>query len=161
MQTRGIKTYFCSNVCAAYDRRIYDEIGGFPEQAIFNEDMIYAGWMVKKGYAVVYAADARVYHSHNYSCMQQFHRNFDLGVSQTEHPEVFKGVPSEGEGIRLVKKSVAYLVSTGHIWLIPGLFFQSAFKYAGYFLGKRYQKLPERLILACTMNPDYWKNTGK
>ena len=86
---------------------------------------------------------------------------FDLGVSQTEHPEVFKGVPSEGEGIRLVKKSVAYLVSTGHIWLIPGLFFQSAFKYAGYFLGKRYQKLPERLILACTMNPDYWKNTGK
>ena len=160
-QTRGIKTYFCSNVCAAYDRRIYDEIGGFPEQAIFNEDMIYAGWMVKKGYAVVYAADARVYHSHNYSCMQQFHRNFDLGVSQTEHPEVFKGVPSEGEGIRLVKKSVAYLVSTGHIWLIPGLFFQSAFKYAGYFLGKRYQKLPERLILACTMNPDYWKNTGK
>ena len=161
VQTRGIKTYFCSNVCAAYDRRIYDEIGGFPERAIFNEDMIYAGWMVKKGYAVVYAADARVYHSHNYSCVQQFHRNFDLGVSQAEHPEVFKGVPSEGEGIRLVKKSVAYLVSTGHIWLIPGLFFQSAFKYAGYFLGKRYQKLPERLILACTMNPDYWKNTGK
>lgn len=146
VQTRGIKTYFCSNVCAAYDHRIYDELGGFPERAIFNEDMIYAGWMVKKGYAVVYAADAKVYHSHNYSCAQQFHRNFDLGVSQAEHPEVFEGVPSEGEGIRLVKKSMAYLVRTGHIWLIPGLFFQSASKYAGYFLGKRYQKLPEKLI---------------
>ena len=48
VQTYGIKTYFCSNVCAAYDHRIYDEIGGFPEHAIFNEDMIYAGWMVKK-----------------------------------------------------------------------------------------------------------------
>ena len=48
VQTHGIKTYFCSNVCAAYDHRIYDEIGGFPEHAIFNEDMIYAGWMVKK-----------------------------------------------------------------------------------------------------------------
>ena len=102
--------------------------------------------MVKKGYAVVYAADAKVYHSHNYSCAQQFHRNFDLGVSQAEHPEVFEGVPSEGEGIR-----------TGHIWLIPGLFFQSASKYAGYFLGKRYQKLPEKLILSCTMSPYYWK----
>lgn len=157
VQTRGIKTYFCSNVCAAYDHRIYDELGGFPERAIFNEDMIYAGWMVKKGYAVVYAADAKVYHSHNYSCAQQFHRNFDLGVSQAEHPEVFEGVPSEGEGIRLVKKSMAYLVRTGHIWLIPGLFFQSASKYAGYFLGKRYQKLPEKLILSCTMSPYYWK----
>ena len=157
VQTRGIKTYFCSNVCAAYDHRIYNELGGFPERAIFNEDMIYAGWMVKKGYAVVYAADAKVYHSHNYSCAQQFHRNFDLGVSQAEHPEVFEGVPSEGEGIRLVKKSMAYLVRTGHIWLIPGLFFQSASKYAGYFLGKRYQKLPEKLLLSCTMSPYYWK----
>ena len=103
VQTYGIKTYFCSNVCAAYDHRIYDEIGGFPEHAIFNEDMIYAGWMVKKGYGVAYVSEARVYHSHNYTCMQQFHRNFDLGVSQAEHPEVFEGVPSEGEGIRLVK----------------------------------------------------------
>ncbi len=134
-----------------------DEIGGFPEHAIFNEDMIYAGWMVKKGYAVAYAAEAKVYHSHNYSCSQQFHRNFDLGVSQAEHPEVFEGVPSEGEGVRLVKKSLSYLLKTGHIWMIPGLFFQSASKYAGYFLGKRYQKLPERLILFCTMSPEYWK----
>nr|MBU9870570.1 glycosyltransferase family 2 protein [Blautia sp.] len=99
----------------------------------------------------------RVYHSHNYTCMQQFHRNFDLGVSQAEHPEVFEGVPSEGEGIRLVKKSMAYLLKTGHIWLIPGLFLQSASKYAGYFLGKRYKKLPEKMIRSCTMNPEYWK----
>ena len=157
VQTYGIKTYFCSNVCAAYDHRIYDEIGGFPEHAIFNEDMIYAGWMVKKGYGVAYVSEARVYHSHNYTCMQQFHRNFDLGVSQAEHPEVFEGVPSEGEGIRLVKKSMAYLLKTGHIWLIPGLFLQSASKYAGYFLGKRYKKLPEKMIRSCTMNPEYWK----
>ena len=157
VETRGIKTYFCSNVCAAYDHSVYEKVGGFPEKAIFNEDMIYAGWMAKKGYAIVYAADARVYHSHNYTCMQQFHRNFDLGVSQAEHPEVFEGVPSEGEGIRLVKKSMAYLVRTGHIWMIPGLFFQRAAKYAGYFLGKRYRKLPENLILACTMSPYYWK----
>lgn len=157
VETRGIKTYFCSNVCAAYDHSVYEKVGGFPEKAIFNEDMIYAGWMAKKGYAIVYAADARVYHSHNYTCMQQFHRNFDLGVSQAEHPEVFEGVPSEGEGIRLVKKSMAYLVRTGHIWMIPGLLFQSAAKYAGYFLGKRYRKLPENLILACTMSPYYWK----
>ena len=152
----GIKTYFCSNVCAAYDREVYQKMGGFTERAIFNEDMIYAGTMVQNGYTVVYAADARVYHSHNYSGRQQFHRNFDLGVSQAEHPEIFEGVPSEGEGIRLVKRSLGYLVRTGHIWLIPQLVWQSGMKYAGYFLGKRYRKLPRKIILACTMSPYYW-----
>lgn len=157
----GIKTYFCSNVCAAYDKAVYEELGGFVERAIFNEDMIYAGNLVQAGYGVAYAADARVIHSHNYSCMQQFHRNFDLGVSQAEHPEIFEGVPSEGEGIRLVKKSAAYLLKKGRFWLLPGLAAQSGFKYAGYFLGKRYAKLPQKLILKCTMNPGYWKRFSR
>ena len=157
VETYGIKTYFCSNVCAAYDREIYQKIGGFVNRAIFNEDMIYAGTIVQQGYSVAYAADAKVYHSHNYSGKQQFHRNFDLGVSQAEHPEIFEGVPSEGEGIRLVKKSLNYLLGTGHIWLIPQLIWQSGMKYAGYFLGKRYKKLPQKVILACTMSPYYWK----
>lgn len=154
----GIKTYFCSNVCAAYDRRIYLETGGFAEQAIFNEDMIYAGEMVKKGYAVAYAADAQVIHSHNYSCIQQLHRNFDLGVSQAEHPEIFEEVPSEGEGLRLVKKSLAYLCRRGRIWLIPQLILQCGCKYLGYFLGRHYHKLPRRIILLCTMNKAYWQH---
>ena len=59
------------------------------ERTIFNEDMIYAGNLIQAGYGIAYAADAKVIHSHNYSCMQQFHRNFDLGVSQAEHPEIF------------------------------------------------------------------------
>ncbi len=36
----GIKTYFCSNVCAAYRRDIYLKLGGFTKKTIFNEDMI-------------------------------------------------------------------------------------------------------------------------
>ena len=154
----GIKTYFCSNVCAAYKKSIYEEIGGFVKKAIFNEDMIYAGTMAKRGYGIAYAADACVIHSHNYSCRQQFHRNFDLGVSQADHPEIFEGVQSEGEGLRLVKMSLAYLIKTGHIWLVPKLAGQSGFKYMGYFLGKRYKKLPKKVILFCTMNREYWKN---
>ena len=157
----GIKTYFCSNVCAAYDKKIYKEVGGFADRAIFNEDMIYAGMMAKKGYGIAYAADACVFHSHNYSCIQQLHRNFDLGVSQAEHPEIFNSVPSEGEGLRLVKKSLGYLLRTGHFWLIPQLVVQSGCKYMGYFLGKRYRKLPGWLIQFCTMNRTYWEKNGR
>lgn len=153
----GIKTFFCSNVCAAYSRAVFEELGGFVDRAIFNEDMIFAGNLIRHDYGIAYAAEARVIHSHNYSCMQQFHRNFDLGVSQAEHPEVFAEVPSEGEGIRLVKRAFFELCRRGRIWLIPELILQSGCKYAGYFLGKRYQKLPKKIVLLCTMNRDYWK----
>ena len=153
----GIKTFFCSNVCAAYKKEIYQELGGFVRKTIFNEDMIYAGRLIQEGYAVAYAADAKVIHSHNYSCMQQFHRNFDLGVSQAEHPEIFEGVPSEGEGIKLVKKTINYLIQKRKIWLIPGVILQSGCKYAGYLSGKNYRKLPKKVILWCTMNREYWK----
>lgn len=153
----GIKTFFCSNVCAAYKKDIYEKQGGFVRRTIFNEDMIYAGGLIQKGYRIAYAAEARVIHSHNYNCMQQFHRNFDLGVSQAEHPEIFEGVPSEGEGMRLVKKTLAYLIHSGRIWLIPGFVLQCAGKYAGYLAGKKFRKLPKKFILWCTMSPNYWK----
>lgn len=45
-----------------------------------------------------------VVHSHNYSVKQQFHRNFDLAVSQTAHPEIFEQVSSEAEGMRSGEK---------------------------------------------------------
>lgn len=142
LKTLGIKTFFCSDVCAAYDRKTYRELGGFPEQAGFNEDMIYASKVIRAGYAVAYAAEAQVIHSHNYTGRQQFRRNFDLGVSQADHPEIFAKYPSEGEGIRLVKQTAGFLVKKRKPWLLVPLVWQSACKYAGYWLGKRYRKLP-------------------
>lgn len=155
----GIKTYFCSNVCAMYDRAVYEKLGGFIQHTIFNEDMIYAAAAVQAGFGIAYAADARVIHSHNYSAMQQLRRNFDLAVSQADHPEVFAGVPSEGEGIRMVKQTMAYLCGRGRADLIPKLIWQSGWKYAGYLLGKRYRRLPDCLVMKLTMNPRYWKNS--
>ena len=152
----GIKTYFCSNVCAAYKKDIFEKLGGFVDRTIFNEDKIYAGNLIQAGYKIAYVAEARVINSHNYSCIQQFHRNFDLGVSQAEHPEIFESVKSEGEGIRLVKQTFSYLIAKKKIWLIPGFIMQSGFKYAGYLAGKKYRKLPSGVIMWCTMNPSYW-----
>ena len=106
----GIKTFFCSNVCAAYKKEIFEKLGGFVERTIFNEDMILAGTMIKQGGKIAYCAKAKVIHSHNYSAFQQFHRNFDLAVSQTMYPEVFGGIRSESEGIKLVKKSLSYCI---------------------------------------------------
>lgn len=152
----GIKTFFCSNVCAAYKRDIFDVLGGFVNRAIFNEDMLYAARAVEAGYGIAYAAGAKVVHSHNYTCRQQFHRNFDLGVSQADHPEVFEAYPSESEGIRLVKALVKHLKEKRMWNQIPYVIIQSGFKYAGYFCGKRYRRLPGRLVAAMSSNKEYW-----
>lgn len=153
----GIKTFFCSNVCAAYRKDVYESLGGFTGHTIFNEDMIYAFAVIQHGYRIAYAADAKVIHSHNYTCMQQFRRNFDLGVSQAEYPEVFQTASSESEGIRLVKKTFRYLCMNGRRRLIPGFVLQSGFKYAGYLAGKNYRRMPARMVRWCSMNKDYWR----
>ena len=46
----GIKTFFCSNVCAAYRKDVYESLGGFTGHTIFNEDMIYASAVIQHGY---------------------------------------------------------------------------------------------------------------
>ena len=153
----GVKTFFCSNVCAMYDRETYEELGGFVKSTLFNEDMIYAGTIVKKGGKIAYCADAQVVHSHNYSALEQFHRNFDLAVSQTMHPEIFGGIRSESEGIRLVKKSLSYCIRIGKPWLMIQVVTQSAGKLLGYKMGQQYERLPEKVILACTMNRKFWE----
>lgn len=153
----GIKTYFCSNVCCAYRRSTYDKLGGFIHKTIFNEDMIFASKVIEEGYEIAYVADATVYHSHNYTCGQQFHRNFDLGVSQAEHPEIFEAVPSEGEGIKSVKATMKYLCNQKKKRLIPKLILHSGYKYLGYRFGKGYEKLPRKWVIAFSMNKEYWK----
>ena len=154
----GIKTFFCSNVCAAYRRDIYDRQGGFIKHAIFNEDMIYAAGCIKAGYRIAYTADAQVVHSHQYTNKEQFSRNFDLGVSQAEHPEVFESVPSESEGIKLVRRTAEHLKKEGESRLILPMYITSIYKFFGYKLGKNYKKLSFRRIMKYTMNRAYWES---
>ena len=158
LEQMGIKTFFASNVCCAYDREKFWFQGGFIRRTIFNEDMIFAGKaLLQDDYAVAYVAGARVIHSHNYNCRQQFKRNFDLAVSQADHPELFGCVRSESEGIRLVKSTARFLIRRGKPWLVPGLVVKSGFKFLGYRAGKCYRLLPRWLILKLTMNREYWK----
>lgn len=157
----GIKTFFCSDVCAAYRRSIYQEMGGFIRHTIFNEDMIMAAGMVRAGYQIAYAADARVIHSHNYTGRQQFHRNFDMAVSQADHPEVFEGISSEAEGIRLVGNTAWYLLKKKKPYLIAELVYKSGCKYLGYKLGKNYRRLPVWVVRKCSASEAYWENRQK
>lgn len=155
----GIKTYFCSNVCAMYRKSVYDEMGGFVLHTIFNEDMIMAAGVIQAGYKIAYAAEAKVVHAHKYTYRQQFTRNFDLAVSQRQYREIFDGIKSESEGMRLVKDTMKYLFSHGKWYLVPDLILQSGFKFMGYRFGKRYDRLPRWLVRKFSMNKAYWSDS--
>lgn len=156
LETLGIKTYFCSNVCALYRRDVFDELGGFLNHTIFNEDMFFAAKAIHAGYKIAYAAEAQVYHSHDYTNKQQYKRYFDNGVSHAKHPEVFEGLEITGEGKKLVRMTAKHLRGSGRGMEVLPLYIQSAYKYLGFRKGKHYKSLSRKTILKCTSNPEYW-----
>ncbi len=156
LEQMGIKTFFCSNACAAYKREVFEQYGGFVNHTIFNEDMIFASGVVRGGGKIAYTADAQVIHSHNYTNMQQFRRNFDLAVSQARHPEVFEGISSESEGIRYVRAAYTYFKEHHCRKEIIPFIIACGYRYMGYRKGMNYRKLSEKTIMRCTMNREFW-----
>jgi rhamnosyltransferase len=54
-------------------------LGGFKNNVVVNEDMLFAAKATLQGYSVYYSAAAKVYHSHSYSLPQTFKRYFNIG----------------------------------------------------------------------------------
>lgn len=132
----GIKTFFCSDVCCAYDREIYLRLGGFEHPIKTNEDMFFAAKAINSGYKIAYAADARVYHSHNFSLRQQFERNYIQGYEIARHSGLLNGVPLEGEGMRLVRSVSSGLIKQGHALALPRFAADCAARLAGSRFGR-------------------------
>lgn len=151
----GIKAYFFSNVCSAVKRDAFWAVGGFPERIILNEDMVLAARLMAEGGTVAYAASARVYHSHDYTLKQQFKRNFDIGASWAEVPEL-QGLAVVGEGLRFVRGQLGYVVARGRPELAPYAVLEAATKFAALRLGERHRLLPPALRRTLSMHAYHW-----
>lgn len=109
----GIKAFFASDTCSAYRRAAVEKIGGIPRPCSTNEDMLAAARMLRANFAVAYAADACVLHSHNLTLRDQYRRNKAVGQFLAEHTNEL-GVPSEvGEGVELVRHVFEQLFHEG------------------------------------------------
>lgn len=157
----GVKAFFLSNVSSAFRKDDFWNIGGFPESTIMNEDMIIASKLLFKGKKVFYASKAIVIHSHSYTYLQQFKRNFDVGVVFVDSSHYFNGIKSESEGIKYVKKAIKYLVSIGKWYLIPHLIVDCGFRFLGYKAGKNYKKIPIKVVKKMSMHSFYFNDTKK
>jgi rhamnosyltransferase len=155
----GIKTCFASDSFSAYRRDRLMEIGGFPQDVISCEDQFVAARLLIAGYAVVYAGDARVYHSHDYSITEEFKRYFDSGAFFAMHPWIMQKFGSaSGEGKRFVESEARYLLDSGHWYLLPKALIGSVAKFAGFKAGLSQARLSNAMKRKFGMHSAYWCN---
>lgn len=152
----GIKTFFCSNVCSAIRKDLFDEMGGFASPVMFNEDLFMAANCILAGYQVVYAPQAKVIHSHDYTLIQQFRRYFDNGVSMRKNPQIHRYSSVNSEGKQMVLFLVRELIRLKRRRWIPKVILESLIKFVGFQLGKHYHWLPDSLCRRISSDDRIW-----
>ena len=153
----GIRTFFNSNVCAAYRRRAYLETEGFGKRMIAREDMLAARRLLEKGWQAVYAPEAEVIYYRNDDLHGLWKRNFDIGVAHAEHPEMLENTKPGKEGVRLVRVTSALLRQNHMEEYLGEVLTRSIVRYLAYQLGRNYERLPEGVVRKCSANKEYWE----
>lgn len=153
----GIRTFFNSNVCAAYRRRAYLETEGFGKRMIAGEDMLAARRLLEKGWQAVYAPEAEVIYYRNDDLYGLWKRNFDIGVAHAEHPEMIENTKPGKEGVRLVRVTSALLRQNHMEEYLGEVLTRSIVRYLAYQLGRNYERLPEGVVRKCSANKEYWE----
>jgi rhamnosyltransferase len=152
----GIKAYFFSNVASAVSKATFFNVGAFPDDLIINEDMVLAAKLLKAGHKIGYAAEAVVIHSHSYTYWQQFSRYFDMGVFLSRASLNLPGARASGEGLRVVREQIKYLLKEGQLFWIPIGLLDSAFKFGGFYAGRLERFMPLAIKRFCSMHKFFW-----
>jgi rhamnosyltransferase len=153
----GFKTIFFSDSFSAYKRSELEKIGWFKGGLIFGEDTLAVAKLLGSGHKIAYAADAVVYHSHNYTASQEFKRYFDIGVlHSTENWMIREFGNIKGEGKKYLISEASYIIKCKKYYLMPFFIMRNILKYTGYNLGRRYSLLPGWLACRISMNSNWW-----
>ncbi len=153
----GLKTIFVSNSFAAYRKAELAECGYFQNGLIFGEDTCAVGRLLCNGYSIGYTAEATVYHSHNYSLMEEFKRYFDIGVLHTAENWLLREYgTAEGQGIGYLRSAISYYFANNGWYLLPDLIIRCSMKYFGYSVGRNVAKVPARLRPKLSMHHHWW-----
>ncbi len=152
----GMDCVFSSDSYAAYSVAALKEIGGFPRDVIFGEDVYVFAKLVKAGYNVAYVADTFCYHSHNYKVGNDFSRYFDIGVFHRNESWILNDFGQLNKrGIKYAASEWVYVLKSKP-WLFPKSIFKSFAKFLGYKLGYNYNNLGISLCRRFSMNSEFW-----
>jgi len=161
IESMGLGAYFFSNVSSAIRKDVFMDVGMFAGDVIMNEDMLMCAKLLYAGHAVAYAADAQVYHSHDYSLLQTFRRYFDIGVFFVRHFNL-SNLAANGRGAAYTRELLAHMVKQGDM---PAFFLavgETCAKFAGFNLGKLERFIPVVVKKHLSMHAGFWQtNTSR
>lgn len=153
----GIKTVFFSDSFSAYRKAALEEIGYFKNGLIFGEDTCAAADLLLKDQKIAYVANAKVFHSHNYTICQDFRRYFDMGVFHRSENWLLKEFgKAEGQGLKYIKSEITFLVKRKRFDLFPEFVLRILAKYLGYKLGGQYIYFPRYVNKKFSINQQWW-----
>lgn len=150
----GVYTFFCSNSCAAYSNKALDEVGGFTP-VLTGEDTVVTAKLLRKGHKIAYVAEAVVKHSHTYTLLQEFKRNFDTGLARTTYRDLIGKDTKRGK--EYTKELFKQLLNKKPL-LIPYAVLQTLVKFTGYKIGCYSVKAPVWLKKHFSSQDFYWDN---
>ena len=152
----GMKTAFISNSFAAYRRTAMENVGGFPSNVILSEDMYVAAKMLMSGWKVAYVAEAKVYHSHNYTVWKEFKRYFDIGVFHARESWIRENLgEAETSGKKFIIDEFKYFLRRNPL-LICSMICRDGMKFLGYRLGIKESAFSNVIKRHVSMNPKFF-----
>ena len=140
----GIGAYLISDVCCAYRRSAYLEVGGFDYSIDTNEDMLMASKLLSAGYSLKYCAKACVYHSHDYSFKVQFKRNYAIGKTIEEYKNRLNSANVKSRGVSLFKNVSSDLLKEHKYLDTIGFTFDCIARFTGNRIGRLSWKLKRK-----------------
>ncbi len=104
IQRLGLKAFFASDVCCIINRDVFIKLNGYDQQNIpMNQEMYYSKKLLENGYKIMYCADSKIIHYHNYTLKELDKRYFLVGQFFAQYPE-FKKYKAESTGLKLAFK---------------------------------------------------------
>lgn len=134
---KAIRTAFMSDSFSAYRRKQLLQIGGFPTEVNFGEDMYVAAKLILAGYATGYCAEAQVYHAHDLSLVDEIKRNYQMSKFHQANPWLLQNFgKAEKTGAAFVKAELHYFAGRGEWINVTKSLMQDGAKMMGYLGGK-------------------------
>ena len=154
--TQGVRTFFFSNVASAIRRDVFFEMGMFPDTVIMNEDMLFCSKLIERGLTVMYTAEAKVFHSHDYTISQTYQRYFDIGAFFTRNLEKKYAFGIGAVGASYSKNLFLFLLQNKYFYDIPFFIIETCAKFIGFHSGRLEAYIPVALKKKISLHKFYW-----
>lgn len=137
LEAKGLKTFFFSDAAGAVDAKTFKELGGYDGKDLpISEDMYFAYKLIMAGGKIKYVAEAKVYHSHNFTVKELYERYKLTGEFMKMNPEIAKyGVNAAGGG--MAKYILKRALKEGNWKVIIRYIPDMAARFVGMKVGKR------------------------